>query len=108
MKIKRITIIVPRDCLDDFEHCLRAAGVPGMTIDDVRGFGEHANYFSQDLLMSNVRIEVYLGEARCQEICDRVREFSTRKHTPAGILSVESIEALFDLNSGQNVPADRL
>jgi len=108
MRIKRITIIVPRDYLDDYEHCLRAAGVPGMTIDNVRGFGEHANFFSQDLLMSNVRIELYLGEKRCREICDLVREFSTRTHTPAGILSVESVERLFDLNSGQDVPAERL
>jgi len=79
-----------------------------MTIDNVRGFGEHANFFSQDLLMSNVRIEVYLGQKRCQEICDLVRDFSAKKHTPAGILSVESVEQLFDLNSGQHVPTERL
>ena len=108
MKIKRITIIVPRDYLDDYEHCLRAAGVPGMTIDNVRGFGEHANYFSQDLLMSNVRIEVYLGEDRCREVCDLVRTFCAKSHTPAGMLSIESVERLYDLHSGQAVPAERL
>jgi len=108
MKIKRITLIVPRDCLDGYEHCLRVAGVPGMTIDNVRGFGEHANFFRQDLLVSSVRIELYLAEARCREICDLVRQYATKEHTPAGILSIETVEQLFDLKSGQVIPPEHL
>jgi nitrogen regulatory protein PII len=43
MNIKRITAIVPTYQLIDLEKCLRAAGVPGMTIDSVRRFGEHGH-----------------------------------------------------------------
>ena len=108
MTIKRITLIIPRDCLDGYEHCLRSAGIPGMTVDNVRGFGEHANYFRQDLLMSSVRIEIYLGAERCGEICDLMRSYAKKQRTPAGILSIETVEQLYDLNSGQAVRAERL
>ena len=104
MTIKRITVIVPTEFLDQFENCLRAVGAPGMTIDNVRGFGEHANYFSKDLLRSNVRIEVYIGKDRCDEVCEAICNFAEETHTSAGILVVEQV----DLNSGDEVPAENL
>lgn len=108
MSIKRITTIVPMDFLDSLEKCLRATGVPGMTIDNVRGFGEHANYFSNDLLRSNVRIEVYIGERRCEEVCEAICKFAKETHTSAGILVIESVDRLIDLNTGQDVLAENL
>lgn len=108
MMIKRITTIVPTDCLEHFERCLRAVGVPGMTIDNVKGFGEHANYFSNDLLISNARIEVYIGEARCDEIVDAIQRFASELHPTAGILVIESIDRLIDLNTGKDVLASNL
>jgi len=108
MNIKRITIIVPTDNLDGFERCLRAAGVPGMTIDNVKGFGEHVNYFSGDLLRTNVRIEVYLGEDRCKDVSETIRRFASETHTSAGILVIDSIDRLIDLNTGKDVLAANL
>lgn len=103
MAIKRITIIVPKDCLEDFEHCLRSAGVPGMTIDNVKGFGEHANFFSSDLLRSNARIEVYIGEDRCSEICRNLCAFAGEVGASTGILTVEPVDRLIDLCSGREL-----
>jgi nitrogen regulatory protein P-II 1 len=96
------------DYLDGLERCLRAAGVPGMTIDNVKGFGEHANYFSDDLLRSNVRIEVYVGEDRCDEVSEAIGCFAAESHTTAGILVIESVDRLIDLNTGTDVLAANL
>ncbi len=104
MSIKRITAIVPTEFLPELEKYLRAAGVPGMTINDVRGFGEHVNYFSRDLLMSSSRVEIFIGKARCEEIIEVVRCFARETHTTAGILTVESIDRMVNLNTGEDVP----
>ncbi len=104
MSIKRITAIVPTESLPELEKYLRAAGVPGMTINDVCGFGEHVNYFSRDLLMSNARVEIFIGIERCQEVIDVVKCFAEETHVTAGILTVESIERLVNLNTGKDVP----
>lgn len=108
MKIKRITTIIPVDFLDRLEKCLRTAGVPGMTLDNVKGFGEHANYFSSDLLRSNVRIDVYINAQRCDEVCELIVRFARESHATAGILAVEPVDRLIDLNTGQQVRADDL
>ena len=108
MSIKRITIIVPADYLEPMERCLCAAGVPGMTIDNVRGFGEHANYFSSDFLLRNVRIEDYIGAERCDEVCAEVRRFAADLQPAAGILAVERVDRLVELNSGRDVLGESL
>jgi nitrogen regulatory protein P-II 1 len=78
-------------------------GVPGMTIDNVKGFGEHANYFSDDLLSSNVRIEVYVGEDRCDEIFEAISCFASESRATAGILVIESVDRLINLNTGKDL-----
>jgi len=106
--IHRITVIIPAENLDECERCLRAAGVPGMTIDNVRGFGEHANYFSSDLLCSNARIEIFAGGGRCEEICEIVREFALGLPARAGILVVEPVDRVISLEDGRELRADML
>lgn len=105
MNIKRFTIIVPTDYLRDLEQCLQSAGVPGMTIDNVKGFGEHANYFKSDLLRSNVRVEVYLGEERSEEVCEIIRGFASESRITAGILAIEPVDRLINLNTGRDMLA---
>lgn len=108
MGIKRLTAIVPEELIENFERRLRKCGIPGMTIDKVRGFGEHANYFSTDLLKSNIRVVVFVSDERAVAVVEALKSFALEEHTPSGILAVESIERLIDLNSGQDVPAARL
>lgn len=108
MNIKRITTIVPTLRLKDLERCLRAAGVPGMTIENVQGFGEHANYFRNDLLRKNVQVQVYIGIDRCEELTEVIKQFAKDAHIRAGILVIESIDRLIDLNSGEDVLATHL
>ena len=108
MNIKRITIIVPIDRLVDLEKCLRAAGVHGMTVDHVQGFGEHANYFRSDLLCENVQVQVFTSEDRCEEVIGAAKQFANDEHISAGILAIENIDRLIDLNTGRDILATHL
>ena len=103
MDIKRITAVFPESLEDSFERCLRKCGVPGMTIDKVRGFGEHANYFSDDLLKSNIRAVIYVGEQRAGALVEALQEFALEEHTTSGIVVVETVERLIKLHTGADV-----
>jgi nitrogen regulatory protein PII len=108
MSIQRISLILPTEYLEDCERCLRAAGVPGMTIDSVRGLGGHANYFSSDLLRSNVRIEMYVGAERCKELCETIRDFALGLPVKGGILVVETVDRMISLENGLELTAEML
>ena len=68
MDIKRITAIVRSDILDSLEGHLRASGAHGTTVEHVRGYAEHPNYFRRDLMRDNARVVVYAPEAKVDHI----------------------------------------
>jgi nitrogen regulatory protein P-II 1 len=70
MNTKRITAIVPIDCLQNLEKYLRNCGVPGVTVETVRGYGEHPNYFRKDLMQNNAKLILYTVDEKVEESCD--------------------------------------
>lgn len=105
MTIKRITAIVPVQLLKPLEKHLRSCGVPGVTVEHVKGYGEHPNYFRRDLMQSNMRVVLYTNEDDVDDIVASVTKCATEAGTQAGILAVETIERLVHLPSGEDLSA---
>jgi len=103
MTIKRITAIVPVQLLKPLEKHLRSCGVPGVTVERVKGYGEHPNYFRRDLMQSNARVVLYTNDSDVDDIVAAVTTCADEAGTQAGILAVESIERLVHLPSGADV-----
>jgi nitrogen regulatory protein PII len=103
MSMKHITIIVPVECMDKLEACLRGAGVHGLTVTEVQGFGGHANFFQRDLLVRNIRVDIFAGAKKAETIIKTVTSFRSDDYTPAGILVVDSVERLVSLYSGEDI-----
>jgi len=105
MSVKRITTIVPVESFEKLETCLRGTGVHGLTVTEVRGFGEHANFFQSDLLVSNIRVDIYAGVEKAESIIGTVINFRSDEYTQSGVLAVESVERLVNLHTGKDVTA---
>ncbi len=103
MSMKRITIIVPVECMDKLEACLRGAGVHGLTVTEVQGFGEHANFFQRDLLVRNIRVDIFAGAKKAETIIETVIGFQSDDYAPAGILVVDTVDRLVSLYSGEDI-----
>lgn len=108
MNVKRITIIVPVECFEKLETCLRGTGVHGLTVTQVRGFGAHANFYQRDLLVDNIRVDIYTGEDKAGGIIDSVINFQAEDFTHTGLLAVESVERLVNLRTGEEVAVSNL
>jgi len=103
MRIKKITAILPTNALPKLEEHLLATGVPGVSIDRVRGFGHRANYFSRDLMLNNMRVEIYIAESKCDDLIQAIVNLDSKAHVPSGILTVENVETMINLNTGKTV-----
>ena len=103
MTIKRITAIVPVQMLKPLEKHLRTCGVPGVTVEHVKGYGEHPNYFRRDLMQANARVVLYAEDNDVETIVAAVTRCATEAGTQAGILAVETIDRLVHLPSGDDV-----
>lgn len=103
MTTKRITAIVPAELLSKLEGHLRRCGVPGVTVEHVQGYGEHPNYYRQDLMRDNVRVILYADVDEVDEYVDAIRRCADECDAHSGVLTVEPIERLVRLAKG---PAD--
>ena len=100
MNIKRITAIVPIDCLQSLEKILRDCGVPGVTVEAVRGYGEHPNYYRKDLMKNNAKVILYTANEKVEEIIDAMAACAKECGVDTGIIAVDSVDRLVHLGDG--------
>ena len=103
MNIKRITAIVPIEALQQLEKYMRDRGVPGITVETVRGYGEHPNYFRKDLMKNNAKPIFYTVEERVDEIIESMAACARECGCEHGIVSVDSVDRLVHLGDGKPV-----
>jgi len=103
MNIKRITAIVPIDILDSLEKHLRACGVPGITVEAVRGYGEHPNYFRKDLMQNNAKLVLYTVDDKVDGIVDAMSACARECGIETGIAAVDSVDRLIHPGDGTQV-----
>ena len=108
MNIKRITAIVPLDILKTLESSLRECGVPGVTVEQVQGYGEHPNFFRRDLMKDNARVVLYAEADRVDDIVAAIADCAHDCGAASGIVAVESIDRLVKLPDGADVMASAL
>lgn len=103
MNTKRITAIVPIDCLQNLEKYLRNCGVPGVTVETVRGYGEHPNYFRKDLMQNNAKLILYTVDEEVEEIIAAMTACAKEYGVETGIIAVDSVDRLVRLGEGTQV-----
>jgi len=72
MQWRKITAIVRRTALEPVEQRLRELGVPGLSVTTVKGYGELANFFGHDWLVTHVRIEIFTDANQAHRIADAI------------------------------------
>lgn len=108
MSIKRITAIVPISIFKTMEKNLRACGVPGVTVERVRGYGKHPNFFRRDLMQDNARLVLYASDKKIDEIIAAITCCVRECGAQAGVLAVEQIDRLVSLSNGDEIQASSL
>ncbi len=103
MSIKRITAIVPIDCLQNLEKILRDCGVPGVTVETVRGYGEHPNYFRKDLMKKNAKLTLYAVDDSVDAIINAMAACAKECGVDTGIIVVDSVDRLVHLGDSRHV-----
>jgi nitrogen regulatory protein P-II 1 len=107
MSISRVTAIVPIGTLDQLERDLRECGVPGVTVERVRGYGRYRNYFRRDQLSDDARVVLFVERERIDSILETVSNCMQKCGASSGIAVVEKIDRFVQLTceSSRNEPA---
>lgn len=107
--MKLITAIVKPFKLDDVKEALKAAGVQGITVSEVKGFGRQGGHTEtyrgseyQIDFVPKMRIELVVEDSSLEQILDVVRESASTGKIGDGKIWVTNVEQIIRIRTGEH------
>jgi nitrogen regulatory protein P-II 1 len=112
--VKLITAIVKPFKLDDVKAALKEAGITGMTVAEVQGFGRQAGHtevyrgaeYTIDFV-PKVRIEVLAGDSDADRLADLIADAARTGKIGDGKIWIEPVDRVIRIRTGE-LDADAL
>ena len=112
--MKLITAIVKPFKLDDIKAALKEAGVTGMTVTEVQGFGRQAGHtevyrgaeYTIDFV-PKVRIEILAGEEEADRLAEVIADTARTGKIGDGKIWIEPVDRIIRIRTGE-LDADAL
>lgn len=106
MGFRKITAIIQHDSLEKVEKALQELHVPGVSVSRVKGYGEYANFYAQDWMLTHTRVEVFIGEERAKEIAEAIMDAAHTGLDGDGIVAVMPVESVYHIRTRQKCETD--
>jgi nitrogen regulatory protein PII len=107
--MKLITAIVKPFKLDDVKEALKAAGVQGITVTEVKGFGRQGGHTEtyrgseyQIDFVPKMRIELVVEDGSLERTLDVVREAASTGKIGDGKIWVTNVEQIIRIRTGEH------
>ncbi len=106
--MKLITAVVKPFKLDDVKDALKAAGVQGITVSEVRGFGRQGGHtetyrgaeYNIDFV-PKVRVELVVDDSAVDSVIDAVRTAANTGKIGDGKIWVTNVERIIRIRTGE-------
>ncbi|MFM7248915.1 MAG: P-II family nitrogen regulator [Planctomycetaceae bacterium] len=106
--MKKIEAIIRHFKLEEVKDALNAAGVRGMTVTEVRGFGRQKGHtetyrgaeYSVDFL-PKVKIEVAVADAEAQQVIDVIRTTARTGQVGDGKIFITDLAEVVRIRTGE-------
>ena len=99
--MKKIECIIQNKKLGDLEAALRAAGVGGMTVSEVKGFGNEQTRPDPYLFLPKTKIEVYCTDESSENLIQVISDVCRTGQLGDGKIAVFDIAELIRIRTGQ-------
>jgi nitrogen regulatory protein P-II 1 len=103
-----ITAIVKPFKLDDVKDALKAIGVQGITVSEVRGFGRQGGHtetyrgaeYNIDFV-PKVRLEIVVNDSQVDAVVDAIKSSATTGKIGDGKIWVSNVDRLIRIRTGE-------
>lgn len=99
MEFRKVTAIIRPERLEAVEKCLGNLVVPGISVTKVKGYGEFINFFSPDWLCQHIRVEVFIGVEKADEIAVAIMDAAHTGLEGDGIVAVLPVESVYHIRT---------
>ncbi len=107
--MKLITAIIKPFKLDDVKDALREAGVEGLTVSEVRGFGRQGGHTEtyrgteyKIEFVPKVRVEIVVGDDLVDRVVDAIATSARTGKIGDGKIWVSSVDSIVRIRTGES------
>jgi len=108
MNYRKVTAIIRRDVLEKVECILQAMGVQGISVTKVKGYGEYADFYSSDWMVSHARIEIFTDKAQAEPIAQAIMNSAHVGVEGDGIVAILPVEKLYRIRTRSEVMTNEI
>ena len=108
MKYRKVTAIIRRDVLEKVERKLQQAGVNGISVTRVKGYGEYADFYARDWMVTYARIEIFTTEEKADDIAQAIVEAAHVGLSGDGIVAVLPVEKLYRIRTKSEATTEHI
>jgi nitrogen regulatory protein PII len=106
--VKLITTIIKPFKVDDVKDALKSAGVQGMTVSEVKGFGRQGGHtetyrgseYAIDFV-PKVRVELVVDDSQVDSVVDTIRTAAATGKIGDGKIWITQVERLIRIRTGE-------
>ncbi len=99
MTYRKITAIVRQDALENVEKKLTEIGVQGISVSQIKGYGEYADFYARDWMSTNARIEIFVIEDHAEEVATAIMDAAHLGMAGDGIVAIQPVEKLYQIRT---------
>jgi nitrogen regulatory protein PII len=107
--MKLITAIIKPFKLDDVKDALRTAGVEGLTVSEVRGFGRQGGHTEtyrgteyKIEFVPKVRVEIVVGDELVDQVVETITNSARTGKIGDGKIWVSSVDSIVRIRTGES------
>ena len=108
MDLAMVIAIVHPSALEAIEKKLRELRVRGITVSKVEGYGEYANFFSDDWLVDRVKLEIFAAQHDAETIADAIAQTAHTDVPGSGIVAILPVQKVVSIRTRAAAFPDRL
>ncbi len=90
-----ITATIDVLALEKVEKALQRAGVPGLSVNYVKGYGVYRNFYQRDWLDTHARIQIYAREEEIDRLVETIMEAVHTGSEDDGIIVVHPVSRFY-------------
>ncbi len=96
---KRITAVISSLVLKKVEAALRDINVSGISVTQVRGYGEYHDYYREDMMCNHAQIEIFCDASETDSIAQCIMETAYTGQSGDGLVAVFPVDTLYRIRT---------
>jgi nitrogen regulatory protein P-II 1 len=108
MELRKVTAIIRSSSLKQVEERLQGMNVKGLSVSNVKGYGEYANFFTHGWMITHSRIEIFTEKSNAERIALAIMEAAHTGVSGDGFIAILPVEKMYRIRRRAEARIDEI